>query len=63
MAGPEFGSKEGSILVVRMARCGLKSLGAAFRSKLAILLHYIEYTPSKAYPDVWMIPAIKSDGT
>ena len=27
------------------------------------LLHDIGYTPSKVDPDVWMIPAIKSDGT
>ena len=29
---------------------------------MASLLHDIGYTPSKAEPDVWMIPAIKSDG-
>ena len=27
------------------------------------LLHGIGYTPSKADPDVWMIPSIKSDRT
>ena len=61
--GPEFGSEEGSIMVVKMAICGLKSSGADFRAKLESLLNDIGYTPYKADPDVWMIPAIKSDGT
>ena len=50
-------------MVVKMAIYGLKSSGAVFRSKLASILNDIGYTPSKAYPDVWMRPAIKSDGT
>ena len=50
-------------MVVKMALYGLKSSGAAFRAKLASLLHDIGYTPSKVDPDVWMIPEIKSDGT
>ena len=62
-AGPEFGSEEGSIVVVKFSLCSLKSSGAAFRAKLASLLHDIGYTPSKSDLDVWMRPAIKSDGT
>ena len=46
-----------------MALYGLKSSGAAFRSKLVSLLHDIGYTPSKVDPDVWMRPEIKSDIT
>ena len=46
-----------------MALYGLKSSGAAFRAKLVSLLNDIGYTPSKSDPDIWMIPAIKSDGT
>ena len=57
-AGPEFGSEEGSI----MALYGLKSSGAVFIAKLTSLLQKIGHAPSKADPDVWMIPAIKSDG-
>ena len=38
-AGPEFGSEEGKIMIVRMTLYGLKSSGAAFRSKLAGVLH------------------------
>jgi hypothetical protein len=33
-AGPEFGSEQGKIMIVRMALYGLKSSGAAFPSKL-----------------------------
>ena len=62
MAGPKFGLKEGSIMVIKMALYGLKSSGAAFRAKLASILNDIRYTPSKADPDLWMIPTIKSDG-
>ena len=61
-AGPEFGSEEGTIMIVKMALYGLKSSGAAFRAKLAGVLHDIGYTPSKAYPDVWIRPAVKPDG-
>ena len=50
-------------MVVKMDLYGLKLSGAAFRSKLESLLHNIWYTPSKVDPDVWMIPAIKPDGT
>ena len=62
-AGPEFGSEEGSIMVVKMDIYGLKLSGAEFRANLASLLHNIGYTPSKADPDVYMIPEIKSDRT
>ena len=56
-------SEEDSIIVIKMALYGLKSSGAVFRAKLVGLLHDIGYTPSKVDPDVWMRPAIKSDGT
>ena len=59
MAGPVFGSEEGSIMVVKMDIYGLKLSGSTFRAELASLLHNIGYTPSKADPDVWMRPAIK----
>ena len=51
-AGPEFGSEEGNIMIVKMALYGFKSSGAAFRAKLAGVLHDIGFTPSKADPDV-----------
>ena len=62
VAGPEFGSEKGKIFIVRMALYGLKSSGAAFRSLLAETLHELEYVPSKADPDVWMRPAVKTNG-
>ena len=49
-------------MIVKMALYGLKSSGAAFRAKLAGVLHDIGYTPSKADPDVWIRPAVKPDG-
>ena len=61
-AGPEFGSEEGTIMIVKMALYGLKSSGAAFREKLAGVLHDIGYTPSKADPDVWIRAALKPHG-
>ena len=50
-------------MLVKMALYGLKSSGAAFRAKLAGVLHDIGYTPTKADPDVWIRPAVKVDGT
>ena len=61
-AGPEFGSEAGSVFLIKKALYGLKSAGAAFRALLAETLHDIGYTPTKADPDVWLRPALKSDG-
>jgi hypothetical protein len=63
IAGPEFGSEEGIMMIVKMALYGLKSSGAAFRAKLAGVLHDLSYVPSKADPDVWIRPAVRSDGS
>ena len=38
-AGPEFGSEEGTMMIVKMALYSLKSSGAAFRENLAGVLH------------------------
>ena len=62
IAGPEFGSEEGSLITVKMALYGLKPSGAALRAKLAGVLHDLLYVPSKAYPDVWIKPAVRPDG-
>jgi Reverse transcriptase (RNA-dependent DNA polymerase) len=61
-AGPEFGSEAGTVFLIKKALYGLKSAGAAFRALLAETLHDIGYTPTKADPDVWLRPAVKSDG-
>ena len=62
IAGPEFGSEEGSVMLIKMALYGLKSSGAAFRSKLAKVIHDLGFRPSAADPDVWMRPATKGNG-
>ena len=62
IAGPEFGSEEGSILIIRMALYGLKSSGAAFRSKLASLIWDMGYRPTQGDPDVWIRPAVNNKG-
>ena len=62
IAGPEFGSEEGAVMIIKMALYGLKSSGAAFRSKLANVIHDLGFRPSLADPDVWMKPATKRNG-
>ena len=61
-AGPEFGSKSGSIMIVKKALYGLKGSGAAFRAHLAEKLHDIGFIPTRADPDVWRRLAVKPDG-
>ena len=59
-AGPEFGSEAGKIMIVKMALYGLKDSGASFRSKLAGVLHDMNYRPSLADPiNVWLRVATK----
>ena len=62
IAGPEFGSEEGCTMTIEMALYGLKSSGAAFRSKLAGVIHDLGFRPSLADPDVWMRASIKKSG-
>ena len=61
-AGPEFGSEAGTVFLVKKALYGLKSAGAAFRALLAETLYDLGYVPTRADPDVWLRPAVKSDG-
>ena len=62
VAGPEFGSEKGKVMIIRKALYGLKSSGAAFRSLLAKTIWDLNYRPTKADPDVWIRPATKPDG-
>ena len=62
IAGPEFGSEAGSVMVIKKALYGLKSSGAAFRAHLAETLYDLNYQPTKGDPDVWIRPATKPDG-
>ena len=50
-------------MIAKMALCGLNSSGAAFRAKLAGVLHDMGYMPTKADTDVWIRPAVKPDGS
>ena len=52
--GPEFGHRQGKILVVKKALYGLKSSGAAFQAFLAEKLDNIGFRSSIADPDVWL---------
>ena len=60
-AVPEFGSEAGTIMIVRMALCGIKSSGTAFRAHLAKPLNEIGFLSTKAEPDVWYRPSVKPD--
>ena len=62
-AGPEFGDKEGKIMIIVRALYGLKSSGAAFRALLADKIWEIGFRPSRADEDVWIRPAVKPNGT
>ena len=63
IAGKEFGSEAGNVMIISRALYGLKSSGAAWRAKLAETLRGIGYFPSEADPDVWLKKATKVDGT
>ena len=49
-------------MIVVRALYGLKSSGAAIRALISETLYDIGYSPSKAYPDVLLRPAVKPDG-
>jgi len=61
-AGKEFGSDEGSVMIIVRALYGLKTSGAAWRATLAQKLIDMGYVSTKADPDVWLRPAVRNDG-
>ena len=63
ISSPEFGSEEGSLMIIKMALYCLNSSGAAFRAKLAEVIHELSYKRSKADPDVWIRPAVRPYGS
>jgi hypothetical protein len=63
IAGPEFGSDSGSVMVIVRALYGLKSSGASWRAMLAQSLTDLGYSSTRADPDVWIRAAFKPDGT
>ncbi len=62
IAGAEFGSEKGAVMLIVRALYGLKSSGAAWRAKLAETLDTMGYTPTQADPDVWRRTAVKPSG-
>jgi hypothetical protein len=63
IAGPEFASYEGCVILVIKALYGLKSSGAAWHAHLSEALRDLGFTPSKADPDMWMREAARDDGS
>lgn len=63
IAGKEFGSKAGCILIIKKALYGLKSSGAAWRSLFSATLVDLQYEPCRGDPDVYIRKAVKPDGT
>ena len=63
VAGSEFGSEQGSVMIIARALYGLKFSGAAWRSTLAQSMEQLGYSPTQAEPDVWIKRATKGDGT
>ena len=54
IAGPEFGKREGSTLIVFKSLYGLRSSGARWHEKFADTLQDMGFFPSKNEPDIWM---------
>ena len=64
ICGPEFGMENvGKVAIMHTAVYGGKTSGRGFRNHLRSCMHFINFTSCPADPDVWMRPAIKSDGT
>ncbi len=63
VAGSEFSSEKGSVIIIARALYGLKSSGAAWRSTLAQSMEQLGYKPTQADPDVWIKRSLKDDGT
>ncbi len=60
--GKEFGSNEGSVMIIVHALYGLKTSGAAWQATFAQKLVEMGYALTKADPDVWIRKAVKNDG-
>ena len=60
--GIEFGDLENEVLIIEKVLYGIKSSGATFCAFLAQTFDKMGFTSSVADPDIWMRPAMKSDG-
>jgi Reverse transcriptase (RNA-dependent DNA polymerase) len=54
IAGPEFGEREGHILVISKALYGLNSSGARWHDRFADCIRELGFFPCKAEPDILM---------
>jgi hypothetical protein len=54
VAGPEFGERQGHVLIIQKALYGLKSSGLRWHERFADVLRDAGYIPSKAESDIWM---------
>ena len=54
VAGPEFEELQGHVLVMHKALYGTRSGGTCWHDKLFDFLQQMDFTPSKADPDLWM---------
>jgi len=54
IAGPEFGDREGHILVIYKALYGLRSSGARWHDRFSDCLRDMGFQPCKAEPDIWL---------
>ena len=62
LAASEFGSDNESVMIIAKALYGLKSSGAAWRTKLAETMRTMTYVPTQADPYVWIKRAVKPCG-
>ena len=54
VAGPEFGDREGHILIIRKALYGLRTSGKMWNERFAECLKEMGFFQSKAEPEIWM---------
>jgi Reverse transcriptase (RNA-dependent DNA polymerase) len=54
IAGPEFGEREGHILVMCKALYGFRSSGARWHDRFADCIRELGFFPCNAEPDIWM---------
>ena len=54
IAGPEFGTRQGHVLLINKALYGLKSSGLRWHERFADSLREMGFVPSRAENDIWM---------
>ena len=56
IAGPEFGERQGHVLIIYKALYGLRSSGARWHDRFSDCLRAEGFVPCKAEPDIWLRP-------